>query len=360
MSKKKSKIKSRREPISLRIKKIIINNTQIIRFWLIFLAVLLPLHFLYSKYFDSRILLFYAKSTAYIFTALLRIFGVNIHAEGIRLWVKSSVLDITPACTNIFVFIVYTSAVVAYPAKWQKKLLGIFYGLVITYFINLVRLGLSAMGIGVSGQAFDLVHGFLWPMLFVIFGIVVWIWWIDWVTKSKAKTGVLLFVIKTIFYSTIFLFLWLLVSRYYMRALLVLSTNFLNFIGCKVVSSGLAIGHSWLSRINMLFRCHGIELWMTWIHPLTFNIVLFIALNLSTPNIKMRQLIRPTVIGLFILFLIHFLRIVVPAAIVFEYKVRIPERIIELSNVVIIILPFLLWLLLCYRSIIKSSGETRK
>lgn len=357
-SRKKKKI--RKEPIGLKIKSAIANNRQVIRFWLIFLAILLPLHLLYSKYFDSNVLNLYARSTASVFSALLRVFGVNIHTEGIRLWVKSSVLDITPACTNIFVFVVYASAVLAYPAKWSKKCLGLLYGLVITYFINLIRLGLSVMGIGISGQAFDLVHGFLWPMLFVIFGIAIWVWWIDWLTKPKTRTGVLLFTIKMMCWATIFSFIWLLVSKYYMGLLLRMSASFLNLIGCRIAEAGLAVSHSWLGKVNILFRCRGIELWLTWIHPLTFNIVLFIALNLATPNVKIKKLIRPMIVGLLILFLVHFLRIVIPAAIVFLGMVRIPETVLELSNVAIIILPFLLWLLLTYRKIIKLTKTTER
>ena len=67
-------------------------------------------------------------------------------------------LDVGAACSGLDAVIMYSVAVLAYPAAWKKKVLGVISGFVIIQAANLLRIvALSYIGIYLR-DVFEFVH----------------------------------------------------------------------------------------------------------------------------------------------------------------------------------------------------------
>lgn len=357
---KRTKAKKRaKKALGLRIRNWAISNWYIIKFCIIFFLVLFSLHYLYIRYTYSRPLMFYAKIATLTFGALLRVFGVDASVAGNILSFNQSMLNIGPECTNLACLMVYFAGVIAYPASLKNRGLGLLYGIVILYLVNIVRLGLLAIAEVAGGGIFDFIHSFLWPTLFIIFGVVVWVWWIDHITRRKkaglTKASLFVFFGKFLLYSTILLGLWLLVSKYYMIFLTKVSYVFLRWIiGYKIVGAGLLESSSLVGKREIYFLYQHIRLRIPWIHSFTFNLIPFAALILATP-IKLVQHLKLILVGFAILFFFHFLRVIIPAILYFSFKIQVSDLVLTFTNIFTAVLPFLLWLALAYRQRLVKS-----
>ncbi len=124
--------------------------------------------------------------TASVTAFLLSLFGYPASASGQMCSVGSLVIQIIPECTGVFEIIVFSAVLLAYPAPWRKKLLGIVAGLVILTFLNLLRLLILGM-IGFSNQELmEWIHLYLWQLTLIAFVVGLFFAWLAWIQPKKA------------------------------------------------------------------------------------------------------------------------------------------------------------------------------
>lgn len=75
---------------------------------------------------------------------------------------------VTDRCSALGLFWLLGSVVLAYPAKWGARFLGVFAGALVITVINVVRVGTLFWTSDHHPLAFDAVHETLWPALLVI------------------------------------------------------------------------------------------------------------------------------------------------------------------------------------------------
>ena len=96
-------------------------------------------------------------------------------------------ITIVTACTGLFMTAVFLSAVVAYPARFLAKLIGLTLGIVGIFTINIVRL-VSLFYIGVYWPSFlEQAHLLVWPSLLIVFSLFLWLFWAGKVTHVPRK-----------------------------------------------------------------------------------------------------------------------------------------------------------------------------
>lgn len=85
---------------------------------------------------------------------------------------------IVPACTGLTFMLIYTAAVLAYPATHRQRLLGLAIGLLLLFVANIARLvALGWVGLHAPGQ-FDAGHEY-WAQGFLI--AITGVLWFGWV-----------------------------------------------------------------------------------------------------------------------------------------------------------------------------------
>jgi exosortase H (IPTLxxWG-CTERM-specific) len=99
---------------------------------------------------------------------------------------RSFAMEVRDGCNGINVVVLLWSAILAYPASMKWRLLGITAGLAAVQLLNLFRL-ISLFYLGQYNHSlFEFAHEYLWELLIIIDGIVVFHLW----TRQASKRSV--------------------------------------------------------------------------------------------------------------------------------------------------------------------------
>ena len=86
---------------------------------------------------------------------------------------------------------ILAAAMLAYPAPWLKKLLGMVIGVLAIQFLNVIRI-ISLYYLGAwSQKALDIAHLYVWPGLIILDALVIFLLWIHWLGRQRSSAGVL-------------------------------------------------------------------------------------------------------------------------------------------------------------------------
>lgn len=87
-------------------------------------------------------------------------------------------VSIEPGCNGVEACIVLIAAMLAFPAPWRHRLIGLAIGFVAVQGLNVVRV-ISLFYLGQwSTRAFNFAHEYLWQGLIMLDVLVVWLIWV--------------------------------------------------------------------------------------------------------------------------------------------------------------------------------------
>jgi exosortase H (IPTLxxWG-CTERM-specific) len=129
----------------------------------------------------------FLSAYAHVSNRVLVVFGQNSHVTGSTIQGSVVSLTIERGCDALDPILVLCAGVLAYPASWRCKAVGLALGVPAIMFLNVVRI-LSLYAIQLKAPAlFNPVHLDIWPVVFVILAGLLWISWIRWVLKSESR-----------------------------------------------------------------------------------------------------------------------------------------------------------------------------
>jgi exosortase H (IPTLxxWG-CTERM-specific) len=118
---------------------------------------------------------------------LIKMFDSDVVSHGVIIQSQSSgfAVAIAPGCDGIEAVIILVSAIVAFPAPWKHRVVGIAIGFVAIQALNLVRI-ISLFYLGQWNQtAFDWFHLYLWQALIVLDALAVWLIWLRYLPRRR-------------------------------------------------------------------------------------------------------------------------------------------------------------------------------
>jgi len=115
---------------------------------------------------------------ALITSHAINLFGGQTHVSGNTIYSPGSfALSVVTACTGLFTMGVFIVAVLAFPAGFLAKLIGVTLGTMGIFLINLVRLG-SLFYVGVHfPNLFNKMHLLIWQSLIIVLALFLWLLW---------------------------------------------------------------------------------------------------------------------------------------------------------------------------------------
>ena len=124
---------------------------------------------------------------------LLRRLGGDVVAEGAV--VGGRVLGDAPfsmviehGCEAIDPLIILVAGVLAFPASWRDRGLGLLVGIALIVGLNVVRLAvLFLVGEAFSHETFDLVHRQVASSVMVVLSAAIWLLWARWTRSPRRK-----------------------------------------------------------------------------------------------------------------------------------------------------------------------------
>ncbi len=129
----------------------------------------------------------YTNGIVLITTKLLGILNLPCTSYGSIIQLPSIALDIKFGCNGLEAVMIYSVAVIAFPATWKNKLLGIFAGFVVIQVINILRIiGLVYSGIYFK-KFFEYIHVYIAQGMMIAVALGVFFLYLHYI-KTDGKT----------------------------------------------------------------------------------------------------------------------------------------------------------------------------
>ena len=152
-----------------------------LRFFVLFLAIQATLFGLEltppaQRYFVEP----WTYALAQISTAIVTFFDPNVVAVGkvMRSTVNGFAVSIEAGCNGVEATIVLVAAILAFPAPWRHKLMGLFAGIVAVQGLNILRV-ISLFYLGQwDFKVFEWAHLYVWQALIMLDVLIVWVIWV--------------------------------------------------------------------------------------------------------------------------------------------------------------------------------------
>lgn len=133
----------------------------------------------YFRLFGTPFVDTISRWTAASAAGALNALGASVVNTGTIVGSSSFAYNIVTECTAIGPIILFAGAVLAYPATWRSRAIGISMGVVLLTALNLVRL-VSLFYIGAYFPNYlPMAHYLVWQAAIILFAILLWLWWAD-------------------------------------------------------------------------------------------------------------------------------------------------------------------------------------
>lgn len=118
---------------------------------------------------------------------VLDLLGQGIEMEGTAIRGERFSVNIRNGCNGVETMIIFLAAVLAFPASWRSRAIGLGLGLVAIQAINLVRVVALFLTGAYFPSLFDSSHTVVWQTLVILFGVLLWIYWANRYAVPAAK-----------------------------------------------------------------------------------------------------------------------------------------------------------------------------
>lgn len=137
------------------------GNVSIKRFALVYLALMGAFFFIIGYIPLQKILDVngvYTKGVVLVTAKILGILSIPCSVHNSVLQMPAISLDVKFGCNGLEAVMIYSVAVIAFPATWKKRLAGILAGFVVLQIVNIFRIaGLAYAGIHFR-SLFEYIH----------------------------------------------------------------------------------------------------------------------------------------------------------------------------------------------------------
>ena len=96
-------------------------------------------------------------------------------------------VSIEAGCNGIEAALILAAAVIAYPASWPLRLVGIVLGFVAIQAANVLRVITLFYLVEYSEPMFKFAHLYLWQVLIMLDVLIVWLLWVRQVSRHETR-----------------------------------------------------------------------------------------------------------------------------------------------------------------------------
>ncbi|MEL7060866.1 MAG: exosortase H [Acidobacteriota bacterium] len=126
---------------------------------------------------NDRVIEPFTGGVAHASSIALNLIGQDTTLRGTGLSNDRFRVNIKNGCNGVETMIIFLAAVVAFPATWKAKAIGLTVGIVAIQAVNLIRV-VALFLTGVYWPSlFDSSHTVIWQTIVILFGVLLWIFW---------------------------------------------------------------------------------------------------------------------------------------------------------------------------------------
>jgi len=160
------------------------RNQGLLRHWVIFVVIMgifVALDEVFAIWINTRLTGLTADANAWV----LDLLGLRGSANGKWVWSTICYYEIIGECTAYYPCAIYVSAVMAFPTRMSRKLLGVGIGLPVLLAFNQVRLVSLCYIMHWIPEHFDMLHVLVWQSVIVVFTVMMWLVWATMVAGDR-------------------------------------------------------------------------------------------------------------------------------------------------------------------------------
>jgi exosortase H (IPTLxxWG-CTERM-specific) len=159
-----------------------------LRFALLFAVLLISLFTLELLPLGQQwVVIPFTELIANVSVWIIQFFDQGVSAHGIVVQDKASgfAVSIEAGCNGVEASIVLIAAMLAFPASWRLKLIGIGVGILAIQVMNLLRI-ITLFYLGQWSQtAFEWAHLYIWQSLIILDVLVVFLIWLRFLPRNQ-------------------------------------------------------------------------------------------------------------------------------------------------------------------------------
>ena len=111
--------------------------------------------------------------------AILQVLGISNTRVGSSVQFTTGGMKVISECSGVYVAILFSAGVLAFPAAWRARLTGLFFGILAIFAINVLRLVTLGAIIARKRDLLPLFHEYLWQVLFILVVAGLYLLWIE-------------------------------------------------------------------------------------------------------------------------------------------------------------------------------------
>ena len=265
---------------------------------------------------------------------LLRVLGMQPIVQGVFVSVDNFGVKIIGECSAIYILILFSSFVLAYPTSWKKKTIGLLFGIPSLFAVNTLRLVVVFIAGMWYPDLFEYIHVYLWQTIIIILVFIACFAWLRLVVMVDIRNKPIAFLVRFIAFSSILFLIWLYLDTEYLLMIYCIVEFLLHLLGYHVHLA---------PNPNIM------------VYPTTFNLITFTALVLATQSIGKRTKIKALITGLPLMMLIQVIRgayqVLAYYQVVHALEIMFAAQVINQY-----FLPFGLWFAFTYKDVFKRAG----
>src|SRR6478735_1327233 len=163
-----------------------------LRFFLLFVVLLAVLFGLeLTPWVQDWFVTPWTNALAAISTWIVTLFDGNVVATGkiMRSSSNGFAVSIEAGCNGVEATLVLLAAMLAFPAPWRHKVVGLVIGVIAVQLLNIVRV-ISLFYLGQwNYDVFEWAHLYVWQALIMLDVLVVWLIWVRRVPRIDGTAG---------------------------------------------------------------------------------------------------------------------------------------------------------------------------
>lgn len=159
------------------------------RFFILFVVILASLFAAEStEPVQSAIVWPWTQALVRISANLIAFYDPHVAVSGniLQSTTNSFAISVRAGCNGVEAAVILIAAMLAFPAGWKHRVIGILAGVTVVQLLNIVRV-ISLFYLGQwSMKAFDWAHFYLWPALIMLDVLIVWMIWIRSLPRASS------------------------------------------------------------------------------------------------------------------------------------------------------------------------------
>ena len=167
------------------------SNRRSVFFLARFVALLVGFYFVVaSNPVNDAVIVPFTAGVARVSTVILAAIGEKVSVAGTEIRSGEFAVNIENGCNGVEAALLFGSAILAFPAPWHRRALGLVAGFAAIQALNLVRV-VSLFGIGAHRPAlFSSSHTVLWQSAVVLFSVLLFLFWASREQRIRAAEAV--------------------------------------------------------------------------------------------------------------------------------------------------------------------------